>query len=71
MLRDEAALKFWPDLVVPSPAIIVPLPVNRFPNKIAPKFLNNTRRNPTFCSFAPFLIVLVMALISKPDTSSD
>ena len=42
MLRDEAALKFWPDLVVPSPAIIVPLPVNRFPNKIAHKFLNNT-----------------------------
>ena len=71
MLKDEAALKFWPDLIVPSPAIIVPLPVNKFPNKTALKFLNNTRRNPTFCSFGPFLIVLVMALISKPDTSSD
>ena len=52
-----------PALIVPSPALIelslaliVPLPANRVPNKQAPKVRNNIPRNPSFCSFALFLI---------------
>ena len=40
--------------MVPSPALIVLLPVNRFPDKLAPKGPNNTLKNPSFCSFLYF-----------------
>ena len=43
--------------MVPSPALIVLLPVNRFPNNLAPNIPNNVQRNPPFCYFASFLIV--------------
>ena len=52
-------------------ALIVPLPVNRFPNEPAPKVPNNIPRNPHFCSFALFLIALLTPFINKPDSSSD
>ena len=32
---------------------------------------NNIPRNPTFCSFALFLIVLLTYFINKPDSPSD
>ena len=32
---------------------------------------NNIPRNPTFCSFALFLIVLLTYFINKPDSSGD
>ena len=32
---------------------------------------NNISRNPAFCSFASFLIVLLTPFISKPDYSRD
>ena len=48
MLKDERHEKSWPALIVPSPALnvpslalIVPLPVNRFPNKLAPTVPKN------------------------------
>ena len=53
-------LKLWPAVTVSSPALIVAypwlvaialLPVNRFPNKLAPKAPNDIPRNPPFCSF--------------------
>ena len=54
----------WPALIVPSqvaivpsPALITPLPVNRFPNKLASNIPNNIPRIPPFCSFASFWIV--------------
>ena len=60
-------LKFEPALIVASSALITPysgmlekfgcltpLPVNIFPNKIAPNLLNNMLRNPHHCSFASF-----------------
>ena len=53
-------------LIAPSTALFVPLPVNRFCNKLAPKVLNNIPRNPPFCSFASFL-----PSINKPDSSRD
>ena len=44
-----------------SPALIVPWPVNRFPKL----------RNPPFCSFDSFLIVLLTPFSNKQDYSSD
>ena len=52
--------KFSPAVIVPSPAVIVPLSVNRFPNELAAKVPNNIPRNPPFCSFASLLIVLLL-----------
>ena len=52
-------------------ALIVPLPVNKFPNKLAPKVSNNIQRNPPFYPFAPFWIVSLTPFINKPDSSSD
>ena len=56
-----------PTLIVPSPALhnphpcmleyfgrLTPLPVNRFPNKLAPNVPNNMLRNSLFCSFASY-----------------
>ena len=51
------------------PALIVPLPVNRFPNKLAPYVPNNEQRK--FCFFASFLIVSLTPFIYKPDSSRD
>ena len=57
--------------MVPSPALIVPLPVNRFSNKLAAKVTNNIPRNSPFCYFALFLIVSLTPFINKPDSSRD
>ena len=38
------------------PTLIMYLPVNRFPNKLAPIVPNNIPRNLPFCSFASYLI---------------
>ena len=56
---------------MPLPAVIVPLPVNRFPNKLAPKVHNNVPRNPPFYFFASFLLVLLTLFIDNPDSSRD
>ena len=58
-------------LIVPSPALILSLPVNRYPYKLAPKVPNNIPRNPPFRSFASFLIVSLTPFINKPGSSKD
>ena len=55
---------------MPSPAIIVPSRVNRFPNNLAPNVHNNIMRNRPLCYFALFLIFLTR-LINKPDSWTD
>ena len=57
--------------MVPSPALIVPLPVNRFSNKLAPTVPNNIPRNSPFCYFAFILIVSPTPFINKPDSLRD
>ena len=52
---------------MPSPAIIVPLRVNRFPNNLAPNVHNNIMRNRPLCYFALFLILLTR-FINKTDS---
>ena len=47
----------------------MPLPVNRFPNKLTLKVPNNIPRNTPFYCFASFLIVLLTLFIFKPDSS--
>ena len=64
-------LKSWHALIVPSPALIVPLPVNRFFNKLAPTVPNNILRNPPSCSFVAFLIDWPTSFINKPDYARD
>ena len=50
---------------------ITSLPVNRFPNKLAPKVPNNIPKNPPFYSFALFSIFSLTSFINKPDFSRD
>ena len=54
-----------------SPSLIVPVPVNRFHNKLSRKEPNNILRNPLFCTFASFLIFSLTPFINKSDSSSD
>ena len=54
-----------PALTIPFPflypksALKSLFPVNKFPNKLASKVPNNILKNPPFCSFVSFFIVLV------------
>ena len=48
---------------MPSPALIVPLPAYRFPNKPASNVPNNILRKPPFCSFASLLIALLTPFV--------
>ena len=57
MLKEEAAS--WPALIMPTPALNVPLPVNKFPNKL---------RNPPFRYFASFWIDSLTPFSNKPDS---
>ena len=56
---------------MPSLALIVPVPVNRLPNKVASKVPNKIPRNPTFCSCVSVLIVWLTSFINKPDYKAD
>ena len=49
----------------------MPVPANRFPNKLAPKVPKNIPGNPPFYSFTSFLIVSLMSFINKSDSLSD
>ena len=60
-----------PALIVPSPALILTLPVKRFPDELAPKMSNNISKNPPFCYFASFLIVSLTPFTNNPDSSRD
>ena len=62
-----------PTLIVPHPGtlasrpsllVIAPVPVNIFPNKLAPKGPHEIHRNPSFCSFASFLVVSLISFIN-------
>ena len=53
---------------MPSPDLIVPLPVNRFPNKLIPDVPNNILKNPPFYFFALFLYFLLRFFINKSDS---
>ena len=48
----------------------MPLPVNRYPNKLAPKLPNNIPRNIPFCFFASFLIASLKLFVNKQDSST-
>ena len=47
-VREPALTNPFPFLF-PEPALIIPFPDNKFPNKLAPKVPNSTLKNPTFC----------------------
>ena len=55
----------------PQLAAIGPLPVNRFPSKLAPKVAYSILKNPPFCYFAASLIVWITPFTNKSDSSSD
>ena len=67
MLKDEVALKLF--LKMFSPALTVPFPANKFPNKDAPKVPNNILRKSPFCYFVSFLIVSVIPFNKTPEFS--
>ena len=55
----EPALTIHFPLLFTDPALTIPFPINKFPNKLAPRVPNNILKNPPFCSFVSFSIVLV------------
>ena len=64
--------KFWPALIVPSPALIIHFLVKRFPNKVASKVLNKFPINPPFSLFlSSFSFALLASFLNKPDSSRD
>ena len=63
-LFPEPALTILFPFLFPERALAIPFPANNFPNKLAPKVPNKIFKNPPFCSFVLFLIVLV-TLFSK------
>ena len=68
---SEDLLDPLPTLAIPSPALIIPLSANIFPNKLASNGLNNILRNLTFCYFASFLIVSLTPSNNIPESSRD
>ena len=56
---------------MPSSALIIPHPVNALPNKLAANVSNGIGKNPPFCFFHSFLIVLLIPFMSNPDSSRD
>ena len=48
-----------PALTIPSPALVIPFPpVNKLPNKLAPKVPKSILKNPPLCSLVSFSIDL-------------
>ena len=56
-------------LIILSPALIVPLAVNRFPYKLAPNVPNNIIGNPLLCSLTSFWIVSLTPINDKLEYS--
>ena len=59
LLFPEPALTTPFYFLILEPALKIPFPVDKYPNKRAPKVPNNILKNPPFCRFVSFLIVLV------------
>ena len=59
----EPALTILFPFLFPELALRIPFPVKKFSIKVAPKVPNNILKNPPFCSFVSFLIVLVTPFI--------
>ena len=55
---------------LPSPALIIPFPVNKLPNKLAPNVLSNILKNPPLYSLVSFSIVLVTPFNKIPEFSN-
>ena len=59
-----------PALTIPSPALIIPFPpVNKLPNKLAPKVPKSIPKNPPLCSLVSFSIVLLTHFNRIPEFS--
>ena len=75
MLKDEKVtvnLVFFllplPTRTIPSPARIIPFPpVNKLPNKLAPKVPKSILQNPPLRSLVSFLIVLLTPFNKIPE----
>ena len=60
-----------PALITPSPARTIPFPpVNKFPNKLAPKVPKSILKNPSLCSLVSFSIFLVTPFNKIPEFSN-
>ena len=44
---------------IPSPALIIPFPVNKLPNKLASKVPKSIPKNPLLCSLVSVSVVLL------------
>ena len=62
MFLECSNLKFGPARIVALPALIIPLALDRFPNKLAPNEPNSMPRNSLFSFFVSILVVSEHAL---------
>ena len=60
----------FPALIVPSAALIIPLPAQIFPNKLKPSVAANVPKSPLF-SFTSLSTVSVTPFINQPESSRD
>ena len=58
-----------PARTIPSPALIIPFPVNKLPNKLPPNVPSNILKNPPLCSLVSFSIVLLTPFNKIPEFS--
>ena len=58
-----------PARTIPSPALIIPFPVNKLPNKLAPKVSKGIPKNPPLYSLVSFSIVLLIPFNKIPEFS--
>ena len=59
-----------PALTIPSPALIIAFPVNKLPNKLAPKVPKSILKNPPLCYLISFSIVLLTPFNKLSEFSS-
>ena len=65
LLKDDGASEILAAIMVSLPAPVVPLPVNRFPNKLVPYAPTNILRNLLLCFFPSFSIVSLTHFINE------
>ena len=54
--------------MLPSPALTIPFPpVDKLPNKLAPKVPSNILKNPPLCSLVSFIVVLLTPFNKTPE----
>ena len=58
-------------ILFPKPALNTSFPANMLPKKLTPKVPNNILKNPPYCCFVSYLMVLVIPFNKSLESSRD